>query len=71
MIISVSINWKRLRTQLFESFCFAFFRWWDTNVSKMEMGKLQVVTANMTCEKVLNTMKKFGVDQVPVVTNNG
>lgn len=35
------------------------------------MGKLQMVTANMTCEKVLNMMKKFGVDQVPVVTNNG
>lgn len=46
-------------------------RWWDIKVSEIEMGKLQIVTLSMTCEKVLNMMKKFGVDQVPVVANNG
>lgn len=50
---------------------FFIYRWWDINVSKMNMEKLQIATSNMTCEKALNMMKKFGVDQIPVVTNNG
>ncbi|KAJ8941828.1 hypothetical protein NQ314_010270 [Rhamnusium bicolor] len=45
--------------------------WWDNNVSTLDMGKLQTTTPTTKCERVLHIMKKFGVDQIPVVDSNG
>ncbi|CAH0550348.1 unnamed protein product [Brassicogethes aeneus] len=44
--------------------------WWDVPVTTIPLEKLQTATPSMTCERVLNVMKKLGVDQVPLVDNN-
>ncbi|CAG9813693.1 unnamed protein product [Phaedon cochleariae] len=45
--------------------------WWDICVSELELEPLQTTTVSVNCERVLNVMKKAGIDQIPVVDNNG
>ncbi|CAH1972802.1 unnamed protein product [Acanthoscelides obtectus] len=46
--------------------------WWDVPAYCLELQTLQTATPSMTCDRIMNIMKKFGVDQIPVVDcNNG
>ncbi|VEN40179.1 unnamed protein product [Callosobruchus maculatus] len=46
--------------------------WWDVPAYCLELQTLQTATTSMTCDRTMNVMKKFGVDQIPVVDcNNG
>ncbi|KAG5878228.1 hypothetical protein JTB14_009207 [Gonioctena quinquepunctata] len=45
--------------------------WWDINAASLKLSPLQTITSDTTYERVLSTMKKLGVDQLPVVGQNG
>ncbi|KAG5886814.1 hypothetical protein JTB14_031456 [Gonioctena quinquepunctata] len=45
--------------------------WWDKSISELKLDDLQTATTKMNCERVLNTIKKSGIDQIPVVDNSG
>ncbi|CAH1155341.1 unnamed protein product [Phaedon cochleariae] len=46
-------------------------KWWDTNVSKLQLPQLQTASPKTPCEEVLKLMRKSGVEQVPVVDDRG
>ncbi|KAJ8925298.1 hypothetical protein NQ315_009128 [Exocentrus adspersus] len=48
-----------------------WYTWWDISVSNLQLEKLQTINTAMTCDKVLDLMKQLGIDQIPVLGNNG
>ncbi|CAG9770957.1 unnamed protein product [Ceutorhynchus assimilis] len=44
--------------------------WWDKKVTELSKP-VQTATISMTCERVMQLMKKLGTDQIPVVDEDG